>query len=146
MRTGGASMIALTESALGCLAKAGWSERYRWDPRGWRESVQAMGFRTSSAAASFLKQFGGLTLARLKVTLDPVLAAGNADPTDEARCRECVGVDASIVGTDGGYLNLWIADDGKMVLSIEADFRVIGDDPLDGMNAMCEGNDYQVVR
>jgi hypothetical protein len=141
-------MTSLTQGALGCLSQAGWTENYRWDPRGWREAVHAEGFRTSSAAVDFLNRFGGLTLSEPKMaaTLDPVMAARNGDPSDESRFTVGLGVPISIVGTDNAYLSIWIADDGRVALSIETDFWVIGDDMFDGVNALCEGDAYQVVR
>ena len=141
-------MISLTRVALGCLLEAGWTEKHRWDPRGWREAVRAQGFHTSSAAVDFLNRFGGLTLPgwKINVTFDPVLAARNADPSDESRFTAALGVRISIVGTDDRYVNVWVADDGRVGQSVEADFRIIGDDMFDGVNALCEGNDYQVVR
>ena len=82
---------------------------------------------------------------KINVTFDPVLAARNADPSDESRFTAALGVRISIVGTDDRYVNVWVADDGRVGQSVEADFRIIGDDMFDGVNALCEGNDYQVV-
>jgi hypothetical protein len=45
-----------------------------------------------------------------------------------------------------GHMIIWITDDDRMCLSFDDDFRVIGDDPIDGLNALCEGDDYQVLR
>jgi hypothetical protein len=82
----------------------------------------------------------------MKVTLDPVLAARNGEASDESRFAVGLGARISIVGTDGSYVSVWVADDGRVGLSIESDFWIVGDDMLDGVNALCEGDAYQVVR
>jgi hypothetical protein len=137
-------MISLTPIALRCLEHAGWTEAYNWDPPGWREAVQAEGFHISRAAADFLRRFGGLNLDGPKVTFDPVAAARGTQPW--AARPPGLEVGASVVGTDGGYLTVWVADDGRVCMSVDDDFWVIGDDAFDGLNAVCEGNDYQAVR
>jgi hypothetical protein len=139
-------MISLTQPALKVLSEVGWTERYRWNPPGWQNAVQAEGFQVSAAAVAFVNRFGGLTLRGSRIAFDPVAAVRNEEPSDESRLLADRGIRISIVGTDHGYLNVWVADDGRVVLSVDADSRIVGDDMFDGMNALCEGDDYQVTR
>lgn len=70
------------------LRDAGWYPGRNADPAPWREQLEADGFHIHPAAESFLREFGGLsvahggpgiTRAREPFELDPLLALGEAD-------------------------------------------------------------------
>ncbi|MGW1093504.1 SUKH-3 domain-containing protein [Streptomyces sp. NPDC002596] len=70
------------------LRGAGWYPGRSIDTTGWRERLEADGFRIHSTAEEFLREFGGLTVgsggrgitrAREAFELDPLLALGEDD-------------------------------------------------------------------
>lgn len=139
--------ISLTEKTRQCLADAGWTEGRAWPRREWEGAVLAEGFVTSAAALEFLGRFGGLSMACSDARLDPVDAARGVESSWAVKYARRLGAVVSPVGTAfKGHGVIWITDDDRLCLSFDDDFRVIGDDQIDGLNALCEGDDYQVLR
>ena len=97
------------------------------------------GFVTSAAALEFLSSFGGLSLACGDARLDPVDATSGIDSGWAVTyARELGAAAVTPVGT--------ASKEHMVCLSFDDDLRVVGDDPIDGLNALCEGDDYQVIR
>ena len=128
-----------------------WSESRKVDPTPFVVALEKEGYRVFPLALSFIENFGGLCGKKpgyrvngswKEVHFDPRRAIQNVYRERVVDYESRVGESLVLVGeSDDMHMALLISETGRMLAGYDDELFLLGDDPIEGLNALLENKE-----
>lgn len=143
--------MRIDKQAFDILQSMSWSEARRIDPAPFIAALEEEGYRVFPAAVSFIERFGGLSGKKpgyrihdswKEIHFDPRRTIQNIyrERVVEYECR--IGEPLVAVGeSDNMHMTLLISETGRMLAGYDDELFLLGNDPIEGLNALFENKE-----